>query len=135
MGKPVTLVRSAGFVASLAICAVTTAADPRAQELEFFESRIRPVLVEHCYACHNSADTSEGGLAIDWRGGVQDAKIVVLGRPSESRLLAILRHEVEGLEMPEDGPKLSDQQIADFEKWIAIGCRPIRVTSRPVLRS
>ena len=30
---------------------------------EFFEARIRPVLVEQCYQCHNSAKTAEGG----WR--------------------------------------------------------------------
>ena len=34
---------------------------------EFFEARIRPVLVEQCYQCHNSAKTAEGGLAIDQR--------------------------------------------------------------------
>ena len=34
---------------------------------EFFEARIRPVLVEQCYQCHNSSKTAEGGLAIDQR--------------------------------------------------------------------
>ena len=35
-------------------------------EFEFFESRIRPVLIEHCYACHNSSETAEGGLSLDF---------------------------------------------------------------------
>ena len=71
---------------------------------EFFEARIRPVLVEQCYQCHNSAKTAEGGLAIDQgaatlKGGDGGA-IIVPGKPAESRLLASLRHEVDGLKMP-----------------------------------
>jgi len=92
---------------------------------EFFEARIRPVLVEQCYQCHNSAKTAEGGLAIDQRAatlkGGDGGAIIVPGKPAESRLLAILRHEVDGLKMPQGGPKLSKSVISDFEKWIAMG--------------
>ncbi|MCG8651293.1 MAG: DUF1549 domain-containing protein, partial [Pirellulales bacterium] len=95
------------------------------QEREFFESRIRPVLVERCYACHNSADTAEGGLAVDSREaflrGGDSGKTIVAGKPDQSPLLAILRHEVDGLEMPQDGPKLADQVVTDFAKWISMG--------------
>ncbi|WP_197443581.1 DUF1553 domain-containing protein [Maioricimonas rarisocia] len=102
-----------------------SAAEPTAEQIEFFESKIRPVLVEHCYDCHNSAETTEGGLALDHRRALLDGgdggAIVVPGKPGESRLLAILRHEVEDLEMPDGGPKLDDRVIADFEKWIALG--------------
>ena len=38
-----------------------------AQDKEHFEARIRPVLIEHCYACHNSVDRARGGLALDGR--------------------------------------------------------------------
>ncbi len=102
------------------------AAEPiPAPQLEFFETKIRPVLVEHCYACHNSAKSAKGGLALDDRasmlkGGTGGA-IVVAGKPETSRLLAILRHEVEGQAMPKNGPKLDKSVIADFEKWIALG--------------
>ncbi len=92
---------------------------------EFFEARIRPVLVEQCYECHNSSKTAEGGLAIDQRAatlkGGDGGAIIVPGKPAESRLLAILRHEVDGLKMPQGGPKLSKAVISDFEKWIAMG--------------
>ncbi len=121
MNKPLTLVCCLGIVAVVASSVASRAADPSAQQLEFFESRIRPVLVQRCYVCHNATDKAEGGLAIDWRGGIEDADIVVPGKPEESRLLAILRHEIDGLEMPDDGPKLDDQKIADFAKWIAMG--------------
>ena len=64
--------------------------------IEFFEARIRPVLVEHCYACHNSAKKAAGSLALDHRKGLRQGgdggKIVVPGKPGQSRLLAILRH-------------------------------------------
>ncbi|MGI9427963.1 MAG: PSD1 and planctomycete cytochrome C domain-containing protein [Bythopirellula sp.] len=94
-------------------------------QLEFFESQIRPVLIERCYECHNSSGTAEGGLSIDHRRGVLDGgnggPIVLARQPEKSRLLAILRHEVDGLEMPQNGPKLAARTIADFEKWISLG--------------
>ncbi len=93
--------------------------------LELFESRIRPVLVERCYHCHNSAENAEGGLALDFRDGLlqggDGGRVVVPGHPERSRLLPILRHEVEGLEMPADSGRLSDSEIADFERWIRLG--------------
>jgi len=114
------------MVASILSPAVCPAAEPpTAAHLEFFESRIRPVLVEHCYECHNSGEAGEGGLAVDHRqallAGGDNGVVIVPGKPDESRLLKILRHEVEGLEMPQGGAKLEDRVIADFEKWIAIG--------------
>lgn len=99
-------------------------------DTEFFEAKIRPILVEHCYACHNSADTAEGDLAVDFRQGLIDGgsegALIVPGDPAKSRLLAILKHEVEGLEMPEDSAKLDDAVIADFAKWIADGANDPR---------
>ncbi len=100
-------------------------AGPPPQQIAFFESRIRPVLVEHCYSCHNSADTAEAGLAVDHRRGLREGgdggELFSPGDAKESRLLAILKHEIDGLEMPQDGPKLDDRVVADFEKWISMG--------------
>jgi len=103
-----------------------TAADPPTHDgVEFFEARIRPVLVEQCYRCHNSATAAEGSLALDDREGLlkggDGGAIVVPGKPGESRLLAILRHEVPGMKMPQEGGKLEARVIGDFERWIAIG--------------
>jgi len=73
----------------------------------------------------NSVQEPDGELALDHREallkGGSNGKIVVPGQPSESRLLAILRHEVEGMEMPQGGAKFSPEVIADFETWIATG--------------
>ncbi len=103
----------------------TIGQDISQQQSEFFESKIRPVLVQHCYACHNSVDDPMGGLALDHRSatlsGGDGGPILVPGDVNASRLLAILRHQIDGLEMPEDGPKLEDSVIADFQRWIQMG--------------
>ena len=108
-------------------CAVVSAQEPGSREdrQRFFETRIRPVLVEHCYACHNSTREAAGSLALDHRAGLlqggDGGEIVVPGKPKQSRLLAILRHEVAGLKMPQDSAKLDAGVIADFERWITLG--------------
>lgn len=89
----------------------------------FFETKIRPVLVERCYECHaTDADVLQGGLLLDSREGVRaggdSGPAVVPGEPGESVLLEALRYE--SFEMPPDG-KLADETIADFERWIAMG--------------
>lgn len=114
------------FIAAMfMVCGASANNELREDQRDFFESRIRPVLVEHCYACHNSAEVAEGSFALDdresfLRGGDGGAVLVPF-KASESRLLPILRHEVPGMKMPEGGVKLSDSIIADFERWIALG--------------
>ena len=89
----------------------------------FFEKKIRPVLVEHCYRCHSStADSVKGKLLLDSRDatlhGGESGPAVVPGKPSESLLLSAMRYE--SFEMPPDR-QLPQQVIADFEKWIRDG--------------
>ena len=87
---------------------------------EFFEKKIRPVLIKHCYECHSrDANKNNGGLFLDTapdllQGGDMGAAIVP-GKPDKSLLLQAMKYE--DLEMPPDG-KLDDKVIADFEKWI-----------------
>jgi hypothetical protein len=125
MGRGLSLIIC--FVSTLVISSTSgRGAEPASQEgLEFFEAKIRPVLVEQCYECHNSVKSAEGGLALDDRAGLlkggDSGPIIVPGKPSESRLLPILRHEVEGMKMPQGNAKLLPDVIADFEKWIADG--------------
>ncbi len=88
------------------------------------------MLIEHCYACHNSTDTTEGELALDFRDGLRSGgsggALIVPGDPAKSRLIAILKHQIKGLEMPEDSAKLDEQAISDFEHWIAKGAEDPR---------
>jgi len=96
------------------------------EQLEFFENRIRPVLVEHCYKCHSAeaakAGDLEGGLTLDTRAGLiaggDSGPALVPGKPDESLLLDVLHYET--YEMPPAG-KLPDAVIADFAKWIETG--------------
>ena len=88
-----------------------------AADLEFFETKIRPVLVEKCYSCHSSkAEILKGGLRLDSRAGLlaggDSGTIVVPREPSASLLIQALKYEA--LEMPPSG-KLPDDVIADFE--------------------
>lgn len=122
----------AGFAILLLCCTATssnagsspeTLAESR-DERDLFESRIRPVLVERCYECHNSAGRAEGGLALDYRTGILDGgdsgPAVLANQPDESPLLKAIRHE-DGLRMPKDGPKLSPTIASDFSRWISSG--------------
>ena len=107
-----------------------------AEKLAHFESRIRPLLVTHCYGCHSAdADTLEGGLALDTRAGIRagghSGPAVVPGNPAASLMLAAIRHE-NGLEMP---PKhrLSAAEIADVVAWIDAGAADPRDGAAPAV--
>ena len=106
----------------LAMSQIALGQNRSTDQQEFFETRIRPVLVEQCYSCHNSTETAEADVALDSRAGIRaessQGSIVVPGDVKQSVLLKVIRHEIDGLEMPQDGPRLSDATIADFEKWI-----------------
>ena len=114
------------FVAILAAvvhCGLLIADEPTPEQLAFFEAKIRPILVEHCYECHAAdAKNVRGGLLLDTRAGIrrggESGPAVVPNEVDESLLLSALRHE--SFEMPPDR-KLADTVIADFEKWIAMG--------------
>jgi hypothetical protein len=95
------------------------------EQIEFFERHVRPVLVEHCYACHNSRNKSEGGLKLDHRDGLLQGgdrgPAIVPGKADESLLIRVLRHEEMDLRMPAGGPKLTPEVVADLTRWIDQG--------------
>jgi hypothetical protein len=91
-----------------------------------FESKIRPLLVEHCYKCHSGKKT-EGGLALDsragWESGGDSGPAIVPGKPDESLLLAAVSGSNADLIMPPEdtGNKLSDDEKKSLREWIAAG--------------
>ncbi|PQO30760.1 hypothetical protein C5Y96_14980 [Blastopirellula marina] len=92
---------------------------------QFFEKKIRPVLISECYSCHSAeADEMEGGLALDTRTGIrrggERGAAVVPRNLEKSLLIKAIRHATDDLQMPPD-KKLSPEVIADFEKWISLG--------------
>ena len=92
---------------------------------DFFEKRIRPVLVEKCYGCHSAeADKLKAGLHLDSRAGTlrggDRGPALVAGKPDASLLLRAIRYTDPDLQMPPKG-KLPERVIQDFERWIASG--------------
>jgi hypothetical protein len=103
------------------------AADPDQAGVEFFEKKIRPVLVEHCYKCHSAEAARAGklkaGLALDTRDallkGGDSGPTIVPGKPGEGAMLKALRY-TDDLKMPPKG-KLPDAVATDFQTWIQMG--------------
>ena len=98
------------------------------EQRTFFESKIRPVLAGKCYSCHSAqAKEVEGGLLLDNRQGVQkggeDGPIIVPRNPDSSLLIQALRYGNKDLQMPpqDNGGKLPDAVIHDFETWVRMG--------------
>jgi cytochrome c553 len=107
-------------------------AQPTPQQVEFFEKKIRPVLAEKCYGCHNAKlKTPMGGLRLDSRDallkGGDSGPAIVAGDPAHSRLIAAISYK-EDLKMPPTG-KLSDEQQADFSAWVRMGAPDPRTSS------
>jgi hypothetical protein len=93
--------------------------------VEFFESRIRPLLVQHCYGCHSTASgKSKGELLLDSRDGVRkggaSGPAIVPGEPGRSLLVRAVHYGDEKLRMPPKG-KLTQGEISDLEAWIKKG--------------
>ena len=113
---------------ALAILALGTsslaAADLKPADVEFFETKIRPVLVAECYECHD-AKKQKGDLRLDYRDGLlkggEEGPAIVPGDAKKSILLQSMDHTHESLEMPKKRPKLDAQILADFAEWINRG--------------
>jgi cytochrome c553 len=96
----------------------------RAAAVDFFEQKVRPLLVDNCYTCHSANTNSQGGLRVDDRNGLleggKSGPAVVPGRPDQSLLIRRVTHGNPKLRMPQDG-QLSADMIADLRKWIQDG--------------
>jgi mono/diheme cytochrome c family protein len=89
---------------------------------DHFESHIRPVLAQQCFACHTNSKS--GGLRLDSRedliAGGKSGAAVVPGDPDRSLLVAALKHSG-GLRMPKGGTRLTEEQIGFFVTWVKDG--------------
>jgi hypothetical protein len=146
MKTPLSRTASTAALAALALAAqpaalraatTTPEAAPAPEQVAFFEEKIRPVLVEHCYKCHSADAQKEGklkgGLFLDTREGIRhggdSGPAVVAGKPGEGHLLKSIRWEDADTQMPPK-KKLPPEVIADFEKWIALGAADPRDGSK-----
>ncbi len=95
------------------------------EALEFFEGKIRPVRAESCYECHNSVDKKKGGVALDWKGALDDAGIIVPGKPTPPFPAAAFRHHYPrlieaGVEILHH-PEMAHAKVATVDDQVFIG--------------
>jgi len=97
----------------------------------FFERRIRPILVRHCYECHSEeAGKRKGGLLLDresgWKEGGRTGKAIVPGVPGASLLVEAIGYGNEDLQMPPTHP-LADSERSLLVEWVRRGAPgPVR---------
>ena len=119
-----------------------TAADNDPHKVAFFETHIRPVLVDKCLSCHSAEAESRGklkaGLYLDSRQGLlaggDSGPAIVPGDPEKSLLIEAIRHKDEDFAMPPREDKLPAAVIAAFEQWIKDGPVDPRVATAPVAK-
>jgi hypothetical protein len=118
------------FVATASIsncgfCAATGDPGFQREQIEFYETRVLPILSENCYNCHShQADKIKGSFVLDSREGLlkggETGPAIVPGAPEKSLLLRAVRHEDEDLKMPPK-KKLLEDQIAALAEWVKMG--------------
>ena len=137
------MMRARFFLASvlgLALCQTAFASDIDSKDLEFFEAKVRPILVEHCYKCHSaSSEKVRGGLLLDTKAGLDkggDAgSAVVPGKPDESTLIEAVRYADPAKQMPPKG-KLPEASIQILEEWVRRGAPDPRIgPSQPIKKA
>jgi hypothetical protein len=107
-----------------------------AEDFEFFEKSVRPVLAERCYKCHSvQSGKSKGGLLLDTKDGLlkggDNGPAIVPGDPAKSRLIEAVRYANPDLQMPpkDKGQRLDERQVADLVSWIKSGAPDPRVVA------
>jgi len=128
-----------GWILTCAVPAGAQVEEPTlsSEQLQFFETKIRPVLIEHCYRCHSTDGQSvRGGLVIDSRDGLlsggESGPAVVPGDHEASLLWSAINYQ--DYRMPPGG-KLPQEVIDDFRQWIAMGAPDPRIQVGVVVHS
>jgi hypothetical protein len=111
-----------GLAIAISMAMVTRAGEePTPEQEKFFESRIRPLLAEHCFKCHGE-QKQKGGLRLDSRGhllaGGESGPAIEPGKPDDSLLIEAIRYE--SFEMPPSGP-LEEKDVEALVAWVKMG--------------
>ncbi|MBM79537.1 MAG: hypothetical protein CMJ78_02950 [Planctomycetaceae bacterium] len=112
----------------IAVVTILLTTQLRADDAPLFEKDVRPILKAMCFHCHGDETEIEGGLDLRLRRfivkGGESGPAIVPSKPGDSPLI----ERVKSGEMPpgEDAKKLTPQQIAILERWIASGARTAR---------
>ena len=95
--------------------------EPTAEQVKFFEEKVRPILAANCYKCHGTEE-QKGSLRLDLRAalmaGGDSGAVLVPGKPAESLLVEAINYQ--SYEMPPTG-KLKPDQIATLTEWVRLG--------------
>ncbi len=94
-----------------------------AEQIEFFEKKVRPVFVMHCQKCHGP-EKQEGEFRIDSRSSIlqggDTGPAMTPGSPAESEIILAINYDPDGYQMPPD-KKLAKEEIAAITQWIQDG--------------
>ncbi|MFA6542836.1 MAG: PSD1 and planctomycete cytochrome C domain-containing protein [Limisphaerales bacterium] len=109
------------------------AAELSREQAEFFEKKVRPVLVERCYQCHSAESRkTKGGLALDTREatlkGGDSGPVLTAGDPEKSRMIEAVRYQNQDLLMPPKG-RLPADEVRALEDWIRMGAPDPRTST------
>ena len=121
-------------LAAMSLPSVASAAvELKSSEVEFFERKVRPILVERCYECHSTtAKKLKGGLHLDtregWAKGGDSGPSIVPGEVEKSLFIKAARWSDPDLQMPPKN-KLPAPEIAVLEEWVKMGAPDPRVAS------
>ena len=93
--------------------------------MDFFEKRVRPILADHCYECHNAEKgKTKGGLNLavreGWVHGGDSGTAIVPGKPDDSLLVTAVRYWDKDLQMPPKKP-LQPAEVNDLIEWVKLG--------------
>jgi hypothetical protein len=110
------------YVAVAGAAALTASAN-NAENIEFFETHVRPLLERNCIECHGEAK-QKGGLRLDsqpaWKKGGESGQVIVEGDPDRSLLITAIRYRDKDLRMPPDD-ELPAREKAVLEEWVRRG--------------
>ncbi len=114
--------RTSTLTTILLLATPAVASAQEAATVEFFEKKVRPILVEHCLSCHGPKKV-KGGLRLDTKAGFLkggDSGPLVRGNdPEKSLLVQVIRYDGD-IKMPQKG-KLPEADIATLTAWVKGG--------------
>ena len=117
-------------IAALSAMGLSSVAAADHAGVDFFERKVRPLLVERCFECHSAEKKIKGGLSLDsqegWRKGGDTGPALVPNDVEKSLLIEAVRYKNRDLQMPPK-QKLSSEEVGILEEWVKSGAPDPRV--------
>jgi len=117
-------------IAALSAMGLSSVAAADHAGVDFFERKVRPLLVERCFECHSAEKKIKGGLSLDsqegWSKGGDTGPALVPNEVEKSLLIEAVRYKNRDLQMPPK-QKLSSEEVGILEEWVKSGAPDPRV--------